>query len=338
MFIYWSVRDSFLTQFIYVLFIWMAYEVFQQQQNFVVTILLISFVNILLSFYMIFIFYSLFLLFFLTDALFDLTHTMKVNVRLLLKIIFIFVISILLSSFSILPEMWVLAHNQRVSASLHILDYIHIKYYAQYILRGMGNKVVSNYYPAPHSGALWYTSSFIVVSALGFIFQQFTRNKKIFYSSLCAITFFLLLPIVALFLNAFSDFTFRWSWITLIPIFICAAQFWRNLEDVSFFSFRLAVICIFVLLIIAIFCEYKVGDIDFTNIIIRLTYIEIIIVLLLLYMLSYLKVNKYLFISLTIIGLLDCFLIIIYFYTKQIQLMRIIKSNTSTIMIIQSMQ
>lgn len=306
-FIYWSVQDPILTQFIYSLFIWFAYENFKKQQKFISTVLVLSIINILLSVYIIFIFYSLFILFALLDISFDFTMSLNARLKLLLKLMFIFIISILLSSFSILPEIWVLAHNKRVSASLHILDYIHIKYYAQYILRGLGNKVVSNYYPGPHSGALWYTSSFIVVSALGFIFQQFQKDKKIFYSGLCAIVFFLLLPIIALFLNAFSDFTFRWSWITLIPIFICATQFWRNLEDASIASFRFAIICIFVLLTIATFCEYKVGDIDFKDVIIKVTYIEIIVVLLLFYILSYFKVRKYLFISMAIIGCFDGF-------------------------------
>ena len=82
MFVYWSVQDSFLTEFVLLLLIWLSYEIFRQNNKIIFLILTLSLTNIVVSVYLVFIFNALFFAFILCDICFNNTK-LEYNLNLL---------------------------------------------------------------------------------------------------------------------------------------------------------------------------------------------------------------------------------------------------------------
>ncbi len=319
MFVYWSTQDTSFTAMSFVVVQWLGYELYRKNNKLSYFIILSLPLFMLSSTYWGITFNIFLVVFILLDIAWD-DDLFKNKFIFLGKLVLGYCVVLALSAWSILPNLFVLAHNGRVSQHLsnsiwhtklntqfgllEPLDLYNVKLYTQLILRGFGNYVIpfDKIWVSSFSGALWYNSIFILVSAVSYIFQQSSSSSKIKYNVLIVFSIlFGLLPLVILLFNGFSDVRFRWTWFFLLPIFICAVKFWQSKPNLN--KFRLATIVLGLIFFLSASYAYYIGDLYFSDKNVLYTYVEIAIVFSLLFLVSYLR--RYTFILLACIGLVD---------------------------------
>lgn len=301
--IYWSQTDSNYTQMILVCIQWLGYELYRKNNKLSYFIIL-SLPLFMFSYIYWGIIFNIFLVvFILLDTVWD-TDSFINKVRFLGKLVLGYCVVLAISAWSILPELFVLAHNGRVggvSKAELIQMLMHVNIYCQFILRGFGNYVIpfDKIWASAFSGPLWYSSIFINISCIAFLLSP--SNKKLIINIIIVLILLVLMPVVSLFLNGFSQGTMRWTWFLLLPIFICAVKFWQSKPN--FNKFRLAIIILGLIFFLSASYSYHIGDLYFSDKNILYTYVEIAIVFGLLFLVSYLR--RYTFILLACIGLFD---------------------------------
>lgn len=319
MFVYWSTQDTNFTAILFVIMQWLGYELYCKNNKISYFIILSLPLFMLSSIYWGITFNIFLVVYILLDTAWE-SNLLKNKIIFLSKLAFGYCVVLSISVWSILPELFVLAHNGRVSEHIstsifHIklntqfgliepLDLYNLKLYSQFILRGFGNYTIpfDKIWVSSFSGSLWYCSLFIIVSALAFILQKFNSLLKIKLNLITVLSIlFGLLPFVILMFNGFSDVRFRWTWFLLLPISICAAKYWQCKPNLN--KFRVAVIILSIIFLISASYAYYIGDLYFSDKNILYTYVEIAVVFTLLFLVSYLR--SYTFIFLAIIGLSD---------------------------------
>ena len=150
----------------------------------------------------------------------------------ILKIASISILAIGLSSFVLLPSMFVALTNQRVSIQfMHdgmfnfagVLDYVTmiLRLFSNDIL-GTGNQFYGwgNYYEAP----ILYTGT-ISLLLIPLFFLYSNKKEKIIYGILTfALVLFLVFPFFSFFFNAFSAYSLRWTFIIILFMNIINAK------------------------------------------------------------------------------------------------------------------
>ena len=319
MFVYWSTQDTNFTAILFVIVQWLGYELYRKNNKISYFIILSLPLFMLSSIYWGITFNIFLVVYMLLDTALE-SNLLKNKVIFLSKLAFGYCVVLAISAWSILPELFVLAHNGRVSEHIstsvfHIklstqfgliepLDLYNLKLYSQFILRGFGNYTIpfDKIWVSSFSGSLWYCSLFIIVSALAFILQKFSSSLKIKLNLITVLSvLFGLLPFVILLFNGFSDVRFRWTWFLLLPISICAAKYWQCKPNLN--KFRVAVIILSIIFLISASYAYYIGDLYFSDKNVLYTYVEIAVVFTLLFLVSYLR--RYTFIFLACIGLGD---------------------------------
>lgn len=317
MFIYWSTQDSFFSAIVYILLFWYGY-LYLKKNNSIYVFISCAILLFMFSFAYSLITFSIFFIpYIILDKLWD-NETAMVKFRSLFRLFCSYLVLFGISAWCILPELYVLSHNHRVSGHLkqnllHLklttqigtlepLDLYNLKLYAQLILRGFGNYTIpfDKIWVSAFSGPLWYSSIFLLVSAVAYIIINLKQRKVRLNFIITGSLVFLFLPFIILLFNGFSDVRFRWTWFFLLPLTICAVKFW---QQPNMKKFRLSLILLVLVFLSAACYEYKMGDLYFTDHNVLITYIVIITIFCLLFLFSYLK--RYTLLVLGLVGVCD---------------------------------
>jgi uncharacterized membrane protein YfhO len=305
MFIYWSNQYSNFTAILYIVLQFLGYEIFRLNNKRKYFILLSLPIFLYSVYYSIFacIFISIYIL---LDIIFD----NKKYKHIIINLIESYVIILLITAFATLPELYVLSKNARISdnvglfnrlfvvgintviGQVKIQDMYSLSFYAQFFLRGLFDNVlpVDKFWISAHSGPLWFSSVIILISSLSYCVGRFCE-VKVKRITQFLLLMFLLLPLIVVLFNGFSDVRFRWSWMLLFPIYISAGKFWSEKGDFYHKQKRIlivSVVTLFLFLVCSgyVFFYYQIG---FHNSPIVCAYFLILVILLLTIYLSYSK-------------------------------------------------
>lgn len=221
--ILWGQHYHFGAILVFIPFALWGIEVWFRERKaslYIFSVFLISFS----SFYFLYIF-ALFFVVYVVVRYFEIyEYKFKEFISFLFKIAMLSILAIGLSSFVLLPSLYVALTNQRVSFQLvhegmfgfaGVLDYITIilRLFSNDII-GTGNQFYGwgNYYEAP----ILFTGNITILLIPLFFFYS-RKKDKIVYGILGALLIlFLIFPFFSFMFNAFSAYSYRWTFIIIV--------------------------------------------------------------------------------------------------------------------------
>ncbi|MEG0355984.1 MAG: YfhO family protein, partial [Lachnospiraceae bacterium] len=226
----WMCQFSYGTSYLYGIGILFGYEYYRVQKK---PWLLMTFVFLLAiqSVY----FLWIILVAVLIVALFDAIFMCKLKEGLLyIGKLFLWVLfGIALAAFLFLPQCWLLISNPRASGTVLPSfnlgnSYLYTSLYAKaWNGWGLGGYAVyGGFFSEPV-----YSASAICLLSLTQLFTKKLRTKKIVAVTIMIAFSLIFISFVSPIFNVFSQTTFRWTWLLLIPIFYGAAKVFSSWEE-----------------------------------------------------------------------------------------------------------
>lgn len=257
----WSCLDSNMTSYVFMVGILFGYEYYRKTGN---GLLITAFVFLLAMQFPYYLYMILIMVaaIAIVDCVFS--KSFKQAIFYLLKGGSYIIFGIGLAAFAFLPQCYSLLSNPRADGQLlPSFAPASIKEYAAIFLRmfnawgGFGAYTPVSFFSGP-----LFSASIIAVVALPQLFVKKLRTKKIICITCILFAALLFINITTPIFNGFSQNTYRWSWMLLIPILYGAAKVFSSFERTHKFNRKIAIITAITVLILwffaVLYAQYSV--------------------------------------------------------------------------------